>query len=183
MSWLTSVFGFFRSFQFWVTVAPWESGLRVRYGTYATLLNPGLHWRVPFLDRIFIQPVRLRTIETPTITFTTKDGKTLSVRLAVMYRVADVKALHMTVANPESTLLATVQGLIATYVSATASDEITTEGLTAIIQQNKVGIDWGLCDVSVLVMTFAFCRTLRLLMQDWQSTSATNGLLSTTDPT
>jgi regulator of protease activity HflC (stomatin/prohibitin superfamily) len=183
MSWLSSVFGFFRSFQFWVTVAPWESGLRVRYGTTATLLNPGLHWRIPFLDRIFVQPVRLRTIETPTITFTTKDDKTLSVRLAVMYRIDDIKQLHMAVANPESTLLATVQGLISTCVSAAASDAIKPETLTETILQNRVGSDWGLCDVSVVVMTFAFCRTLRLLMQDWQNTSTTNFLPSTTDPT
>ena len=82
MSWLSSIFGFFRSFQCWVTVAPWEAGLRVRYGTKAFLLNPGLHWRIPFLDRIFIQPVRLRTIEPPTITLTTKDGKMLSIKIA-----------------------------------------------------------------------------------------------------
>ena len=182
MSWLSSVFGFFRSFQFWITVAPWESGLRVRYGTTATLLRPGLHWRIPFLDRIFVQPVRLKTIETPTITLTTKDGKTLSVRLAVMYRVADIKALHMAVANPESTLLATIQGLVATCISDTESGEITPDTLTAAIRQNKIGNDWGMCDVSVVVMTFAFCRTLRLLMQDWQNTSVTNMLPSTTDP-
>ncbi len=181
MNFLSSIFGFFKSFQCWVTVAPWESGLRVRYGTTAALLCPGLHWRIPFLDRIFIQPVRLRTIETPTITFTTKDGKTLSLRLAVKYQIADIKMLHMAVANPENTLLATVQGLISTCVSTTTSDQITPETLTAVIQQANIGSDWGLREVSVLVMTFAFCRTLRLLMQDWQSTSTTNALSATTD--
>ena len=94
MSWLSSVFGFFKSFQLWVTVAPWEMGLRVRLGKTATVLCPGPHWRIPFLDRMFVQQVRLRSLGIGGQTVTTKDGKPLSAVISFYHRGACMPYWH-----------------------------------------------------------------------------------------
>ena len=182
MSWLSQIFGFFKSFQCWVTIAPWEMGLRVRLGKTATVLRPGPHLRIPFLDRIFIQPVRLRTIEPPTITLTTKDGKTLSLKIALRYQIEDILLLHLKVATPENTILTAAQHSISAFVGNNNASDITHERLCECIASTPIGKDWGIGNVSLLILTFASCRTIRLLMQDYQTTSRTNDLSSTTDP-
>ena len=49
-------------FRWWVIVAPWEQGLRVRAGKHVLLLKPGLHVRIPYIDQVFIQSSRLRIV-------------------------------------------------------------------------------------------------------------------------
>ena len=153
----------------------------MRLGKTAVVLSPGPHWRIPFLDRMFIQPVRLRTIEPPTITLTTRDGKTLSIKIALMYQIEDILTLHLKVANPENTLLAEVQDSISSFVGSNDAKDVTHEALRKSISEQSIGNDWGLMNVHIMVLTFAFCRTFRLLMQDYQTTSMTNNLQSTTD--
>ena len=63
MEWLSTIVrSLWRPFQWWVVVAQWELGLRIRLGKKTKALNPGIHFRIPFLDRIYIQSARLRTI-------------------------------------------------------------------------------------------------------------------------
>ena len=180
MNFLSQIFGFFKSFQCWVTIAPWEMGLRIRLGKTATVLQPGPHWRIPFLDRIFVQPVRLRTISDGGQTISTSDGKNLSINFSVMYQIQDIKKLHMTTASPEHALLNEIRGIITSVVNKLKSTEITPELLQQSIP-STIGDCWGLSDVRLVLATFAFVRAIRLMQYEYQQTSTTNNLNSTTD--
>jgi regulator of protease activity HflC (stomatin/prohibitin superfamily) len=184
MNFLSSIFGFFKSFQFWVVVAPWELGLRIRLGKTAVVLRPGPHIRIPFLDRMYVQPTRLRTISGIAQTVTTKDVKAFTVGTAVMYQIADILKLHMAVANPESSLLNLIYGVISKIVTDRLSTELTLETLETQVIKELPTADWGLSDVKLIVTTFAFTRVLRLLntaSYEYQNTSQTNNLSATTD--
>jgi regulator of protease activity HflC (stomatin/prohibitin superfamily) len=180
VNFLSQVFGFFKSFQCWVTVAPWEMGLRVRLGKTALVLAPGPHLRIPFLDRIFIQPVRLRAIGDTGQTIMLKDGKAITVQVSIMYRIVDILKLHMTVANPETMLLAMVQSRIASVLNQSYATGITPEKIESI--GKLPGEEWGLADVQIRVRTVAIARVFRLMNCDYSMTSNTNNLQSTTDP-
>jgi len=176
MNWLSQIFGFFKAFQCWIVIAPWESGLRVRLGKHATVLKPGPHVRVPFLDRIFVQSVRLRTITDSGQTMATRDGKVLTIAVAVSYAIGDIEKLYLSVSNPESTLLAQIQGMIAEIVSRTGSDAITPRIIEEIVTTKIDALEWGLAQVRLMVTTFAFVRTYRLLNYEYRTLSAANEL-------
>lgn len=176
MNWLQDIFGFFKSFQFWIVIAPWESALRVRLGKVAAVLRPGPHFRLPFLDRIFVQSVRLRTISDTGQTLTSKDGKVLTLSVAASYAIDDIRKLYMTVAQPELTLLLQIQGIIAEVVSQTISSEISPAKIEELVTQRMPSTDWGLAQVSVKVTSFAYVKTYRLLMNDYRNINVNNDL-------
>ncbi len=177
MTWISQLFGFFKEFALWFVIAPWEAGIRVRRGKNAAKMGPGIHWRIPFLDRIFVQSVRLRTIFGNDQTMSTRDGKVLTVRFSVIYQIDDILKMYSVVSNPESTLLATVQGLLARHISKSNYCEISASKLESLATDEIPSSDWGLGSVKLVITTFAFVKTYRLLGNyDYQSTSRANEL-------
>lgn len=83
----------FSSWKFWVVVAPWEVGIRVRLGRISRSLRPGPHLRIPFLDDITLVNTRLRIGTAPSVTLAGKvDGKVRVVTPVVGYRIHDPNA-------------------------------------------------------------------------------------------
>jgi hypothetical protein len=97
-----------------------------------------------------------------------------------MYRIVDILKLHMTVANPETMLLAMVQSRIASVLNQSYATGITPEKIESI--GKLPGEEWGLADVQIRVRTVAIARVFRLMNCDYSMTSNTNNLQSTTDP-
>lgn len=177
MTWLSQLFGFFKAFQLWIVIAPWEAALRVRAGKNPKVLRAGVNFRIPFLDRIFVQSVRLRTISDSGQTMTTLDGKTCTIAVAVSYSITDIYKLYMNVNNPESTLLHQLQGKIAAIVAGTNSTALTT-GLieTEAVSAFDAAIGWGIGDLTLMVTTFAYAKTIKLLNYEYRSLSKANEL-------
>lgn len=176
MSWLSQLFGLFKSFQCWITIAPWEAALRVRFGKTAVRLGPGVHFRIPFTDRIFVQAVRLRPIFDTGQTVTTKDGKVLTVSFVIYYAISDMLKLYQSVSNPESLLIGQVQGQIAKTVCATRSEDLSPAWIESEINEALPSTDWGLSQVRLQITTFAYVKTYRLLNYEYRSLSAANEL-------
>lgn len=176
MDWLNQFFGLFRSFQFWITIAPWESGLVVRLGKHARVLTPGIHLRIPFMDRIFLQPTRLRTIVSMGQTSTTRDGKSLTINIAVSYAIADIAKLYLSVSNPEETLICNAQAHVGDYVSGVDSVGLTSLMIEEAVNAKLAAIDWGLDQVALKITTFAFAKPIRLLNCDWRVLSSADNL-------
>jgi regulator of protease activity HflC (stomatin/prohibitin superfamily) len=170
MTWLSQFFAIFsKPFQWWVTIAPWESGLRVRLGKTAIVLGPGPHFRIPFLDRIYVQGVRLRMLSDSGQTIATRDGKVLTVAVAIQYAIADIKKLYMSANSPEMTLLSLVQGQIAELVSRSDSSELSPSKLGERVSEVMPSVEWGLSQVKVWVTGYAYVRTYRLLMNEYRN--------------
>jgi membrane protease subunit HflC len=169
MQWLSQLCGWFHQLNFLFVIAPWEQALRIRLGKTAAMLGPGLHFKVPFLDKVFVQGVRLRTINDGTQTITTQDGKSLTLSVVVSYAIEDISKLYLSLSRPEVTLLNTVQGTIAEVVSQTSSAELTTDKLRAqVIERMAVG-DWGLGQFDVKVTNFVYVRALRLINEGYRT--------------
>lgn len=171
MDWLSQILGLFRPLQCWIVIAPWEAGLRVRLGKHAKTLVPGFHLRIPFLDRIFVVATRLRTVHDSGQTISTLDGKTLTLGMAISYSVADIGKLFQTVTHPERTMLHLAQGHIAEFVSTNNSPQLTPAAIERHMAARMICTDWGLADVKIMIVTFAFVRTYRLLNYEFRNTS------------
>lgn len=117
MNWILDLLkAFWRLLIWWVVVEPWDQGLRVRLGTRRQVLTPGVHFRIPYLDRVYKQSVRLRWAPLPTQTVTTRDGYTITLCGQLGYEIRDIERLYNTLNNAENGIRALAQGAISQYV-------------------------------------------------------------------
>ena len=170
MTWFTQILeSFTQIFRWWVVVAPWEAGLLVRLGKKAKVLGPGIHFRIPFLDRVYVQSTRLRTATTTGHTLTTKDGKALTISFAVQFSVADIEKLYMSLAQPEHTIITICEGHVVKIVANLDSHDLTAEQIGEAVTV-KIP-DYGLDDVKMFVTAIAFARTYRIISNEWRSST------------
>ncbi len=169
MTWLTEILrSLSKPFQWWVVVAPWEQGIRVRLGKRSKHLLPGIHFRIPFLDRVIRMCVRDRVIETDLVTVTTKDGKDLCFGLYIDYSIKDAKLVVETVARPEQTIKGRILADAIEVAAATDSADLTLRDLTKQLDPVE-----GITINSIQVQSFVYTRTYRLLQgQDYKYSSA-----------
>lgn len=171
--------GLIRPFKPWVTVKPWEQGVRVRFGKHVHLLQAGMHWKIPFFDSVTVLPVRVRVVSVPTQTAMTKDGKAVTVAMAMQYQIEDLLAVFGQVHHPEQTLMYWAQGAAGGYMRDSNSGEITMQAIAAHVYDELINdvTGMGLGAFRVFVTDFAVVRTFRLIQDTrWVDTAAIESL-------
>lgn len=109
----------------WFIVEPWEQAVRVRFGKYVRLFHAGVHWRIPFFDKLYVQNTRRRVLSLDNQTVTTRDGKVLTLNGSIGYRIEDVLRLHQTLHDANDSVKQELIGVIARYVATHDFSECT----------------------------------------------------------
>lgn len=150
-------------FQWWFTVMPWEQAILVRRGKNARLLKAGLYLKIPFIDTVYIQTTRMRMIDTPMQTMSTKDGNTITIKSVIGYTIDDVQTLYNTLHHPEMTLSSMSMGYVGDFVRGKNIDEITPSAIEEFVSGKINAKEYGLKDLSIKITTFAVVKTFRLI--------------------
>lgn len=160
-----------RLFIWWVVIAPWERGILVRLGKRARVLNPGIHLRIPGLDRVYRQPIRSRTVDCGSQTVMTSDGHPLSIAASILYAVADIALVFETLSEPEGTLADLTRAELAKWITAHAIRECAPDQIAAGVLSHLKLARYGLDGGDVLITDWTTCRTYRLIndrsMERW----------------
>lgn len=165
VGWLQSVG---RGIRPWATVRPWEQGVRIRLGKHTRLLLPGVHSKVPMVDTVSIYPIRTRTTPAPLQTLRTVDNRTVTVGLAIQYRISDLLVVLQTLHNPEMTLIHMAQGAVSELVATLTAEQISPDRISRAVIDTIAPARFGIDELSVLVTDNADLtqRTIRLLQGD-----------------
>lgn len=152
-------------FTWWVMVAPWEQALRVRAGRHVQQLQPGVHLRIPFLDTVHVQSVRMRLATMSMQTVMTRDRRALTVAGALGYAVGDIVRLYQTLHHAEDTLTNLSMTAVADCAAAELADDLNPAKLAQLTAAAIASTftTYGLLDVSIRITDFAFLRTYRLI--------------------
>jgi len=150
-------------FRWWYIVAPWEQSIRVRFGKKVEVLGAGVHLRIPFADRIFLQSTRRRFLPIETQTITTIDEKAVTVGAKLGYEILDIGKLYDTLHDAEDTLAAEAAGMIARYISCRKIKDVSSSKVEAHIAGNLDLTQYGLGSVRFFIINFAVVRTYRLI--------------------
>ena len=150
-------------FQWWFTVMPWEQAIFIRRGKAVKLLGAGMYLKIPFIDTVYIQTTRMRLIDTPMQTMSTKDGNTVTIKSALGYTINDIQALYNTLFHPEMTLNSMSMGFIGEFVIENLIADISPASLEAYVNSKINAANYGLKDLSIRITTFAVVRTYRLI--------------------
>lgn len=169
MEWFSTILrGLSRPFQWWIVIAQWEQGLRVRLGKHCEKLDPGIHLRIPFLDRIYVQSIRLRTLSFTGLCCLTKDRKTAVVGISASFSINDMLRLYDSLSSPEHTVEMLVSKNIVNRIGAKSAAELNPNDLEFNL---TVPQDWGISSIGVTVFSFTICRTYRLISNDYRTGS------------
>ncbi|MDB0602348.1 SPFH domain-containing protein [Tenacibaculum maritimum] len=160
----------FKSLKIWVIVQPWEAGIRVRNGNKIKKLNKGIYFKIPYFDSVYVQEVRLRVIEMPMQTLTSKDKKTVTLNSSIGYSIKDIEKLYQTLYKPEMTLQNIAMSAIAEVLSNTNADKISPELLENSVITKLNTDDYGFDYEYFKITNFAIVQTYRLIQdQSWVS--------------
>ena len=101
-----------------------EGGILLRAGKYSRTLKTGAVLRIPFLDTIETTSLAECTIDLPTQSITTEDGKDLVIGGVLRYRVRDPKPYLLLVDDPISVIKDTVMGHVFDAIADLTFEEI-----------------------------------------------------------
>lgn len=167
MNWLTTILhSMSRPLKWWVVVATWEQGVRVRLGKNPKRLDCGIHFRIPFLDRVYVQATRLRVIACDGQSITTRDGVTVTFKIAVSYQIRDVLKMYMSASSPEGLLMFRSLSTASRTIASSDSKEIGPEQIEKAINEGVCGRAMGLESVQISVITYCTVRCYRMITGD-----------------
>lgn len=104
--------------QAWANVTPvfvvdaYETAAVLRFGRYHRACGPGLHWKIPFVDRVIEVITCTTTMRLPPQTLTTADGKQIVVTAIIRYNVRDVEPFVTIIYDQQDALCDVTMGAI-----------------------------------------------------------------------
>lgn len=93
-----------------------NKGVLLRYGKVRRVYEPGLVFKLPFVDDLIIQFTGDDTIVLPSQKLITKDGKQVTVKAVVVYNVVDVIPFTMNVNQAYQSLSDVSSGVISDII-------------------------------------------------------------------
>ena len=164
MNWLGQILGKFGQMFNWVfIVVPWQQGIRVRMGKTVTLLAPGVHFQVPFIDHVYIQNVRERVVTTTSQTLTMIDGETVTLCAALRFEIVDIRPMYQKLHQASQTICQIVEGYFSEYIIANRAEDCTPEKVLTFVKAKVDLSKYGLNLTSLFLTDFVRVRTFRLI--------------------
>jgi hypothetical protein len=72
-------------------VNEWEGGIHMRAGKFLKSTQPGINFKIPFIDKFWVVFTVPQTVDLLSQTLTTKDGKNIVLKGIIRYKIEDPK--------------------------------------------------------------------------------------------
>ena len=144
-------------FVWWVVVMPWEECLIIRMGKTIRHKNKGVHFKIPYLDRVFIKCVRTQVVQSAPQTITNEKGENVTICIAVDYIIFDLERLYNEALEPEQMLVSRLNGIVYDRLSGGLS--LNSKSLLPALNEDL----FGLVVTDVNMVSNAKTRTYRLI--------------------
>lgn len=157
---------FIELFKFWAVIDPYEEALVLRLGKLHRHLLCGWHWVIPMgIDRVIDEHIvpAVHVLENESVT--TRDGKTISFRAVVTYRVRDIKKLLLEVEDGNHAVVDACAGEVARVLRESTWEEINHPEIldTVTAAARKRGFKFGVEIMSIQFAGLVSCRAIRLI--------------------
>jgi regulator of protease activity HflC (stomatin/prohibitin superfamily) len=141
----------------------WEKALVLRFGKFKDIKDPGLHWKIPFVDSVWHQTIVTQSIHLHPQSITSLDYKNIVVRAIVRYDICDAFLFLTKIAHPTDVLVDTTGAMIREIIEERKwqdlfdiEDELT----------DKIGkkvSEWGICIEKITLTDLAEIQSIRLI--------------------
>ncbi len=164
MGWLGQLFNKIGSMFNWIfVIVPWQQAIRVRMGKTITVLGPGIHFQVPFIDRVYVQNMRERVAATTSQALTTRDGVTITLAAALRFSIEDIKPMYTQLHQASETICQIVEGEFSKYIVGHDAKDCTPEQVLEYVKGRVDLARFGLKLTDLFLTDFVRVKTYRLI--------------------
>jgi regulator of protease activity HflC (stomatin/prohibitin superfamily) len=147
-----------------------ENWLVERLGKYHRKLEAGLHLLIPFFETVQHKvPIQERQLPPKPINAITLDNVTISISLAVLYRIADASRTVYRIANVDDAIITIVNGTVRSVIGKTDLDGVQSNRrhLSIEIEEElkSVSEEWGVVLTRVEILEVDVDQETRQAMQ------------------
>ena len=141
----------------------WEKALVLRLGKFEDIKEPGLHFKIPFVDSVWHQTVVTQSIHLHPQSITSLDYKNIVVRAIVRYDINDTYLFLTKLAHPTDVLVDTTGAMIREII-----EERNWEDLCDIEVEltQRIGVkvsEWGINIEKVTLTDLAEISSVRVI--------------------
>jgi modulator of FtsH protease HflK len=117
------------------TIKEAERGIKLRFGEYVDVVEPGLSWKWTFIENII--PVDIQTTRDIRAAgfMLTKDENVVSVEMEIQYRVIDARDYIFSVTNADNSLSDALDSALRYVVGHQKMDDVLTSGREEVRQR------------------------------------------------
>ncbi len=147
-----------------------ENWLVERLGKYHRKLEAGLHLLIPFFETVQHRiPIQERQLPPRPINAITLDNVTISISLAVLYRIADASRTVYRISNVDDAIITIVNGTVRSVIGKTDLDGVQSNRrqLSTEIEEDLrvVSDEWGIVLTRVEILEVDVDQETRQAMQ------------------
>jgi regulator of protease activity HflC (stomatin/prohibitin superfamily) len=149
-----------------ITVSPEEAGVRITLGKRISDCGPGWYIIWPVIQELIVLVTTPSVTEVARVDARTKDGTSVTVGIALLYRVSNARSAILNVDKFEDMLNAIGPDAARKCIEASTDEE-----LSSIENVRKTILDearascrgWGLKIDRVMIPSFTSCKTIRII--------------------
>ncbi len=148
----------------WFVVKQFDNGIILRCGKYTKTFQPGIYWKIPFLDEVMTHHIVITLLSIPVQSLTTKDGQQVVIKGVVKFKVENVKLLLLDVYDATDAISDITQSIIKKQVHIRNWEECNNDDLdNEITKKLRLEVKkWGISVESVTLTDMGLSPSFRL---------------------
>lgn len=158
----------------------WEKALVLRLGKFEDIKEPGLHWKIPFVDSVWHQTVVTQSIHLHPQSITSLDYKNIVVRAIVRYDIKDCFLFLTKLAHPTDVLVDTTGAMIREIIEERNWEDLVDIEVELTEKIGKKVSEWGINIEKVTLTDLAEISSVRVI-SDFDSRQTLIPLTDTTN--
>ena len=148
-----------------IIVRDYEGAVLLRCGKFYSVLEPGLHFKIPLFDEVIDHHVVTTTLSLDAQSLYTLDKQNIVVKGVVKYKISDVKIFLLEVFDAQDALSDMSQSIIKNVIMSMTMEECTDQELDNTLTK-KVRVEarkWGVEVQQVTLTDLAPIRSYRFI--------------------
>jgi regulator of protease activity HflC (stomatin/prohibitin superfamily) len=148
-----------------VVIPSYEKGVLLRFGKFKKVLEPGLHFKISFVDDVIRQHVVVTTLSLPAQSLYTLDKQNIVVKGVIKYKISDIKTFLLEVYDAKDAISDMTLSIIKNVITSLPSEKCTDPDLDATLTK-KARVEarkWGVDIQQVTLTDVAPIRSYRII--------------------
>jgi regulator of protease activity HflC (stomatin/prohibitin superfamily) len=141
----------------------WEKALVLRFGKFEDIKDPGLHWKIPFVDSVWHQTVVTQSIHLHPQSITSLDYKNIVVRAIVRYDIKDTYLFLTKLAHPTDVLVDTTGAMIREIIEERNWEDLVDIEVELTEKIGQKVSEWGINIEKVTLTDLAEINSVRVI--------------------
>ena len=141
----------------------WEKALVLRLGKFEDIKDPGLHWKIPFVDSVWHQTVVTQSIHLHPQSITSLDYRNIVVRAIVRYDIKDCFLFLTKLAHPTDVLVDTTGAMIREIIEERNWEDLVDIEVELTEKIGRKVSEWGINIEKVTLTDLAEINSVRVI--------------------